>query len=171
MHCSVEPLTKHDLTFGVRFNAQDYLVYVKLRPHLYTFLRTVRRWYEVIVFTASQRVYADALLNLLDADRSLIAHRVFRDSCVCVEGNFLKDLTVLGRPLTSTLIIDNSVQAFGFQLDNGVPIESWFGEKEEEDNDTELLKLLPFLDHLRHQQDVRPTLKQTFKLSEFVRSL
>lgn len=171
VHCSVEPLAKADLTFRVEFNSQEYLVYVKLRPHLYTFLRAVKQWYEVIVFTASQRIYADKLLNILDASGDLIRHRVFRDSCVCVEGNYLKDLTVLGRSLQHTLIVDNSVQAFGFQLDNGVPIESWFGEKEEEENDTELLKLIPFLDHLRHQQDVRPTLKQTFKLSEFVNSL
>jgi len=168
VHCSVEPLSNAELTFTVTFNAQDYEVFVRTRPHLDVFLKQVSQWFEIIVFTASQQVYADKLLNILDPERKYIRHRVFRDSCVCVDGNYLKDLHILGRDLRFTAIVDNSVQAFGFQLNNGIPIESWF----DDDSDTELLNLLTFLKTLKDvSTDVRPLIKETFRLEDFVSSL
>jgi CTD small phosphatase-like protein 2 len=167
VHCSIEPIPNPELTFSVSFNGVDYDVYVRTRPYLTQFLREVSQWFEVIVFTASQQVYADKLLDILDPGRKYIKYRVFRESCVYFEGNYLKDLTILGREMDKVAIIDNSVQAFGFQLNNGIPIESWFEDPE----DTELLSLLPFLKALKNQTDVRPLIKKTFGLEDFIKKL
>lgn len=83
VHCSVQapslddPSTLTttklpDFTFPVHFHGETYTVYVRCRPHLQDFLACVSQHFEVVVFTASQKVYADALLDILDPGAYII---------------------------------------------------------------------------------------------------
>ncbi|OLY84112.1 CTD small phosphatase-like protein 2 [Smittium mucronatum] len=164
VHCSVEKIPDPDFIFSVKFNGAVYDVYCRTRPYLQYFLEQISKQFEVVIFTASQQVYADNLLDRLDPSGKLINYRLFRDSCVYVGDNYVKDLTVLGRDLKSTVIVDNAPQVFAYQQSNGIPITSWYEEKD----DTELLKLLGFLEMLSGKDDVRPIVESFFKTRERV---
>lgn len=65
--------------------------------------------------------YADPVSDLLDkwgAFRS----RLFRESCVFHKGNYVKDLSRLGRDLNKVIIIDNSPASYIFHPNNAVRI-------------------------------------------------
>jgi len=160
VHCTTTEMEDYDVMFPVELNGQQFQVSGRYRPFCSEFLKKAAELFEVIIFTASQKVYANTLLDFMDPTHKLISHRLFRDECVTVYGNYLKDLSVLGRDLSKTIIIDNSIYAFGYQLENGIPITSWYSDK----NDRELLCILEFLQTLIGAYDVRPYLKEKYKL-------
>ncbi len=106
--------------------------------------------FEVVVFTASLAKYADPLLDLMDT-AGLVRWRLFREACCCYQGNYVKDLSCLGRELADTIIVDNSPHSYVFQPANAVPIETFIDDME----DQALLELLPQLLQVCDVDDVR----------------
>lgn len=137
---------------------------INIRPFAVELLSALSSDFEVIIFTASHSVYADAVLDLLDPDRKLIHHRLYRENCVCIDGVYIKDLRILGhRDLQNIVIIDNAVHSFAYQIENGVPIMSWYDDR----NDRELLKLIDYLKVLATVPNMIRTNSQVFKLWDF----
>ncbi|KAI3818427.1 hypothetical protein L1987_12234 [Smallanthus sonchifolius] len=158
VHSSLEHCDDADFTFQVFSSLKEHTVYVKQRPYLKTFLEKVSEMFHVVIFTASQSIYAKKLLDILDPDGKIISGRAYRDSCVFSDGSYTKDLTVLGVDLAKIVIIDNSPQVFRLQVNNGIPIKSWFDDP----SDCALISLLPFLETLVDAQDVRPIIAKRF---------
>eukprot|EP01106_Pelomyxa_sp_JSP_P000118 TRINITY_DN1017_c0_g1_i3.p3 TRINITY_DN1017_c0_g1~~TRINITY_DN1017_c0_g1_i3.p3 ORF type:complete len:144 (-),score=33.68 TRINITY_DN1017_c0_g1_i3:119-550(-) len=139
-------------------------MWVRERPRVHRFLAAAAASFEVVVFTASHHEYAMKVLDNLDPTGNLIKHRLYRDSCTYVEGNYVKDLSVTRRDLRRTCIVDNNPAAYGYQVDNGIPIVSWYDDAD----DTELDKLLEFLMQLRHEADFRKVIRRTYKSYKLV---
>ncbi|KAM0684257.1 hypothetical protein MDAP_000024 [Mitosporidium daphniae] len=143
------PMSPFDISFNLCIpgRALPLEVYVRWRPHLFSFLEELKHRSDVIdvvLFTASQKIYARRVLSLMDPDGSIFSHSLFRESCRFLEGSFVKDLSILGRPLSHTILVDNSIQAYALHPENGYAIPSWFDDPK----DNELPRLLSFLDNL-----------------------
>lgn len=143
VHSSFKYLRTADFVIPVEIDNQVHHVYVIKRPGVDEFLQKVGKWYEVVVFTASVSKYGDPLLDKLDFSKS-IHHRLFRDSCYNYQGNFIKNLSQVGRPLSDSIIIDNSPASYIFHPQHSIPISSWFSDT----HDNELIDLLPFLEDM-----------------------
>ncbi|XP_068073219.1 CTD (carboxy-terminal domain, RNA polymerase II, polypeptide A) small phosphatase-like a isoform X1 [Danio rerio] len=129
-------------------------VYVLKRPHVDEFLQKMGEMFECVLFTASLAKYADPVADLLD-QWGVFRARLFRESCVFHRGNYVKDLSRLGRELNKVIIVDNSPASYIFHPENAVPVQSWFDDM----TDTELLDLLPLFEGLSRETDVYSVLQ------------
>ncbi|KAF2100933.1 NIF-domain-containing protein, partial [Rhizodiscina lignyota] len=147
VHSSFKILHQADFTIPVEIEGQYHNVYVIKRPGVDAFMKRIGELYEVVVFTASVSKYGDPLLDQLDI-HGVVHHRLFRESCYNHQGNYVKDLSQIGRDLKSTIIIDNSPTSYIFHPQHAVPISSWFSDA----HDNELLDLIPVLEDLAGSQ-------------------
>ena len=150
VHSSFTPFEKNDIILEVDFEGIMYKIYVLVRPFAKEFLNKVSKFFEVVIFTASIQKYASPLLNILDKEKN-IRYRLYREECTFINGLFIKDLKRLNRPLSDLIIVDNSPLAYTFNIENGLPIKTWYDDI----NDKELNKILPLLIFLSKVKDVR----------------
>ncbi|KAK4862682.1 hypothetical protein LT330_002815 [Penicillium expansum] len=147
VHSSFKVLERADFTIPVEIEGQYHNIYVIKRPGVDAFMKRVGELYEVVVFTASVSKYGDPLLDQLDI-HNVVHHRLFRESCYNHQGNYVKDLSQVGRDLKETIIIDNSPTSYIFHPEHAIPISSWFSDA----HDNELLDLIPVLEDLAGAQ-------------------
>ena len=139
-----------DVVINIEIENELHDIHVLVRPGVKEFLEKMSKKFEIIIFTASISKYAGPLLDILDKDKNC-SFRLFREHCTLLNSSFVKDLKKLGRDLKDVIIVDNSPMAYLLNSDNGLPILTWFDDK----NDKELFKIIPILDFLSLVPDVR----------------
>jgi len=158
VHSSFHPTAVFDFQIKVEIDGIYHDVYVAKRPGVDLFLEKAAEKYELVIFTASLAKYADPVLDTLDP-KGLCFWRLFREHCVGHGSQFVKDMSILGRPPEIAMILDNSATSYMFQPEQAIPIESWFDDPE----DRMLLQLLPILDELAECDNVVEGLKRFFQ--------
>ncbi len=129
-----------------------------IRPGTEEFLRELSPYYEIVIFTASVREYADEILDMIDKEKKWIQHRLYREHTTVLKRTYLKDLNKLGRDLNKVIIIDNACDNFQLQTDNGIFINTWIDDKK----DKVLFNLIPILKEIvvKKIKDVRKALRK-----------
>lgn len=102
-------------------------------------------------------------MDIIDK-RGFCPFRLFREHCTLINSAFVKDLKKLGRNLKDIIIVDNSPISYALNTENGLPILSWYEDK----NDKELYKLATVLDFLATVNDVRDHIKKIVVKNELI---
>ena len=142
---------------------------INLRPHLHEFLKSVSRHFDIVVYTASDKDYATAVVNFIDPSRKYIKDVFHRSSCFRTKkGYVVKDLrAILPNDLDRIVLVDNSTQCFAPQISNGIPIIPYTYDSKDE----ELLKLTKFLLNLKDQPSMPKFLEKTFRFNQYTKFL
>lgn len=105
-------------------------VYIRVRPGVREMIKKISEFFDVFFFTASERQYANQIIDAI-APETPESHRFFRDSCKCQFGYSVKDLKLIGRPLSRVLIVDDLEGSAIMQPKNLVRIAPWMGDKDD----------------------------------------
>ncbi|GMH05206.1 hypothetical protein Nepgr_007046 [Nepenthes gracilis] len=95
--------------------------YVTKRPGVDEFLEFLSLKIEIVVFTAGLKEYASLVLDAQDRKRG-ISHRMYRDSRWEMDGNYVKDLSEMGRDSRRVMVVDDKPSLYVFQPENVIPV-------------------------------------------------
>ncbi len=156
VHSQFQPFSvPSDIILKVELEEELHDIHVMVRPGVKEFLENMGKIYEIVIFTASVSKYADPLLDILDKDKNC-KFRLFREHCTPINTCYVKEIKKLGRELKDIVIVDNSPMSYALNPENGLPIITWFEDKE----DRELYNISSILEFLSFVPDVRNYINQ-----------
>ena len=131
---------------------------LRLRPGLFEFLDEMKKNYELIIFTSATNEYADPLLAAIEKDKKIFDYKLYRQHTLIYNNEIVKDISKIGRPLNKIIIVDNLVQNFRLQKENGIMIKAFWGE---DAYDNALFELKVILNKIANEfDDVRLGIKK-----------
>ena len=131
---------------------------IQLRPGITEFFESIKPYYEIIIFSCGNKKYTDILVNSIDKKKIYIDYRLYRDHCIVIRDDFVKDISRIGRPINKIVIVDNLSQNYRLHKENGINIKSFYGDNP---NDKILFLLNKILINIaRNGGDIREGIKK-----------
>ena len=154
----LDVLTKKSKCYTRTFSYSDenYIYYMDVffRPHLKNFLNEVSKYFDLAIFTAATKLYADTIIDFIDPDNKFFLFRLYREACIPIQQRlYIKDLRIIKDydPM-NVILMDNSLYSFMNQPSNGMLVNSFFTNH----RDNQLISAKNFLiNHIYPCDDIR----------------
>ena len=98
------------------------------RPGLIDFLKKMKTIYELVIFSFGTLEYVDNVIKIIEKNEKFFEHVLYRQHATANNGEYIKDLSLLGRNLKNILIVDDISQVFKLQEKNGICIKAFYGD-------------------------------------------
>ena len=131
-----------------------YFMDVFFRPHLKSFLQEISKYFDLAIFTAAMKNYADTIIDFIDPRNEFFQFRLYRDACIPIQNRlYIKDLRIIkDYDPSNVILMDNSLYSFMNQPSNGMLVNSFYTNH----NDNQLVNAKSFLiEHIYPCDDVR----------------
>ena len=155
----------HSKTFS--YSDENYIYYIDVffRPHLKNFLKEVSKYFDLAIFTAAMKCYADIIIDYIDPKNELFQFRLYRDACIPLQQRlYIKDLRIIKDydPM-NVILMDNSLYSFMNQPSNGMLVNSFYTNHK----DTQLISAKNFLiNHIFPCDDIRKECEKWYHFTD-----
>ena len=144
-----------DKTLSYKNNKTGEII---LRNGLFSFLSTIRPFYEIISFSLESKIFCDSIMNMIEQDKKYFDYKFYKEHSILYKNNLVKDISLIGRDISKIIIVDDDEVCFKLNKENGIKIASFNGEN---NNDNKLFELKRILRQIfiENYEDVRIALK------------
>ncbi|CBH14739.1 TFIIF-stimulated CTD phosphatase, putative [Trypanosoma equiperdum] len=125
----VAPASGTERRYTLVLDLDETVIYARegplyARAYLKELLSFIRKNFEVIVWTAGEREYAECILEEINI-RNTVRHLIHRHKTWFSFDDYTKDLTKLGRNLDYVIIIENSPDCVRTNPQNGIIVDDF----------------------------------------------
>lgn len=142
------PMENYDFEIDITVDGRAHHFYVAKRPYLDELLEYLRQneEFEVIIFTAAKEAYGLAVVKALDPENTLTHYFLSENHTVREGGKKVKDLELLGRPISTICIVEDNPDSYEYQKRSSFPISFWQSDMV---HDTEFKDLIRVLENAK----------------------
>ena len=133
------------------------------RPGLLDFLHKMKSLYELVLFSFGTKEYVDYILRFIEKQEKIFEYVLYRQHATYEKGQYVKNISLLGRDLKKIIIVDDIPHVFKLQKNNGICIKSFYGDIISDRNTLKILGMI--LEKIRfdadeNDGDIRKSLKK-----------
>ena len=115
------PITRETAAFQTDFDKNYITAYVSIRPGAKHFLELLKQYYEIVIWTASPKDYADPILEAMGI-KDTVTRVLTKEDCRRTQDNMYKDLDDLNRDVKRVVIVDDNELCYVKHPERGIKV-------------------------------------------------